>query len=91
MDYKTQEKRVVEILLTNGRVTRNWALSNYMSRLGAIVFNLKKAGWDIKGRYERTHGGYGRDKDFVYVLISSPTHGKFKKLEVVPQQSTNLV
>lgn len=71
-DYKTQEKRVVEILKTNGRVTRNWALQNRITRLGAIIWGLKKAGWNIKARYERTMNGYGRGLDYVYILIPTP-------------------
>ena len=69
-NFKTQEKKVLEKLLADGRVTRNWALQSYITRLGAIIYNLKSAGWDIDARYERTHGGYGKGKDYVYVLIN---------------------
>ena len=70
-DYKTQSDKVVAMLKENGRVTRNWALQNYITRLGAIIFDLKKAGWQIDGRFERTHGGYGRGKDYVYIIKKS--------------------
>lgn len=68
----TQEKWVIDRLMENGRVSRNDALKHFITRLGAIVCNLNNSGWEITGRFERTHGGYGRSKDYVYRLVSSP-------------------
>ena len=65
----TQLQWVVKQLKENGQVSRNEALKNYISRLGAIVCSLKKSGWAIEGKNERTYGGYGRGLDFVYRLI----------------------
>lgn len=64
----TQEQKVIRQLQETGRVSRNWALQNFITRLSAIILNLKKAGWDIEGKSERTHGGYGRGLDYVYKL-----------------------
>ena len=63
---KSQEQTVIKQLQENGQVSRNWALRNYISRLSAIILNLKKAGWDITGKNEHTLGGYGRGIDYVY-------------------------
>jgi len=65
---KSQEQIVIKQLQENGQVSRNWALRNYISRLSAIILNLKKAGYEITGKNERTLGGYGRGLDFVYKL-----------------------
>ena len=69
---KTQLDKVVRELKENKRVSRNWALRNYISRLSAIILSLKKAGWEIEGGNERTLNGYGRGLDYVYRLIKTP-------------------
>lgn len=63
-----QREWVLEQLLKNGYVTRNQCLNNYISRLGAIICDLKKEGYDFTSGYVKT--GYG--KDYRYDLISSP-------------------
>lgn len=62
----TQLQIVVQKLKEDGQISRNWALQRYISRLGSIICNLKKAGWQITGENERTLGGYGRGLDYVY-------------------------
>lgn len=52
----TQEELVVGQLNTFGKVSRNWALRNYISRLSAITYDLKKKGWEFKK--EREGGDY---------------------------------
>ena len=64
----TQTEWVVKQFNEKGQVSRNEALRNFISRLGAIICQLKKAGWNIDGRNERTQGGYGRGLDYVYRL-----------------------
>lgn len=64
MPSQTQEKMVIDQLKANGYVSRNWALQNYISRLGAIVYSLKKDGWNIVGEYKHYENG----KDFIYRL-----------------------
>lgn len=69
---RTQQEWVVKMLLENGKISRNEALRNYVSRLGAIICDLRKAGWEISAKNERTHGGYGRGLDYVYKLVKKP-------------------
>lgn len=68
MKNKTQTQWAVDKLLNEGRVSRNTALQNYISRLGAIINDLNNDGWSITGNYEKTPHG----KDYVYTLVSSP-------------------
>lgn len=63
----TQEQIVINQLKQYGYVTRNWALQNYISRLGAIVCDLNKTGWEITGDWIRTANG----KDYKYTLIEA--------------------
>lgn len=64
MKSKTQENWVVEMLLHNGKVSRNEALNNFISRLGAIICDLKKDGWTIEAKWEKSPYG----KDYLYYL-----------------------
>ena len=64
----TQLNWTKEQLVEYGRVSRNDALKNYFSRLGARVDELRHKGWVIKGEWVETK--YGRD--YVYTLISKP-------------------
>lgn len=66
MKTETQSKWAKEMLLDTGRVTRNQALKRYISRLGAIICDLKKAGWAIHGGYIKTPRG----QDYEYVLMT---------------------
>lgn len=69
----TQTNIVKRKLADDGVVTRNWALKNYISRLGAIINKLRGEGWEIEeGEYVTT--GYG--KDYQYKLIK----GNIKKV-----------
>lgn len=60
----SQIEKVKYRLEVDGRVTRNWALQNYISRLSAIIKVLKNMGYAIKGKKEGT--------DYVYTLSGSP-------------------
>jgi hypothetical protein len=64
----TQTARIIEQLEDKGFVTRNWALSQYISRLGALICDLKKEGWVFTQEYTETPYG----KDYTYTLISKP-------------------
>jgi len=66
---KSQEQKVKEQLKENGYVSRNWALRNYISRLGAIIFNLKQQGYNLQGKWHITEHG----KDFRYYQIKEST------------------
>jgi hypothetical protein len=63
--YNSQIALIKEILLRDGSVSRNWALSNYISRLGAIIWELKNEGMKIEGKWVKTAHG----RDFVYYRI----------------------
>lgn len=65
---KTQEQWTIDQLLNNGEVSRNAALQNFITRLGAIICNLNSEGWEIRGHFRK----YNHGKDFVYTLVSSP-------------------
>jgi len=49
---KSQKQKVVEQLEEFGYVSRNWALSQYCSRLGAIICDLKKEGYVFDSKNE---------------------------------------
>lgn len=66
---KTQTAWVKRQLLDNGEITRNQALQNYISRLGAIICDLnQEPGWEVSGEYRKTKNG----RDYVYKLIRCP-------------------
>jgi hypothetical protein len=62
---KTQLNWTREQLLTNGYVTRNQALSRYISRLGARIIDLRNEGLKIKGENLKTENGM----DYIYRLV----------------------
>jgi hypothetical protein len=62
---ETQRQWAERKLRTSGYVSRNEALRTYITRLGAIICDLRKDGWDITGRWQKqTNGG----KDYIYFL-----------------------
>jgi len=65
---KNQLKWVKNQLMENGEVSRNYAISNYITRLGAIIHKLNKNGWVIRGHFEKTENG----RDYIYNLIDAP-------------------
>lgn len=64
MNQDRQRPRVIEQFRKNGKVARNWALRNFISRLGAYVADLKEEGWRIA---RAPQGG-----DYVYYLVWKP-------------------
>lgn len=73
MKNETQEKWVKEQLDEHGFITRNVCLRNYISRLGAIVYDMKKQGYEFTTEYQKTPAG---GKDFIYTLIAKPNGQK---------------
>jgi hypothetical protein len=61
---KTQRRWVEEQLRLHGEITRNQCLTNYISRLGAIVCDLKASGWELEASR--------REGDYVYKLVDAP-------------------
>lgn len=66
-DTRTQREWVVKQLKTNGFVTRNQALKTFISRLSAIIFELKdKHGFEFEGKFRENNTLFGTERDFVY-------------------------
>lgn len=64
MKNKTQKQRVETKLLRDGFITRNECLRNYISRLGAIICDLTKEGWEFETKFV--------DGDYHYKMVKSP-------------------
>jgi len=56
---KTQQQWVIAQLEKKGWVSRNDALKKYITRLGAIVCDLRGTKYECKGKYFKT--AYGND------------------------------
>ena len=65
----TQKQWVISRLKETGSITRNEALRNYISRLAAIIHDLKDEGWEIETRKVKTPNGV----DFEYSVGKRPT------------------
>lgn len=61
---KGHQKFVEQKLLKTGRISRNYALRHYVSRLAAIIIRLK-AKYEIEGKAVKTKNG----EDYVYTLV----------------------
>ena len=69
MKNHSQQKFIKRVLRDKGEVSRNFALSNFISRLGAIICSLRKDGWEFD--VER------RDGDYIYKLKKAPYIPKY--------------
>lgn len=61
---KTQREWVEQQLKEKGAISRNTCLRNYISRLGAIICDMKADGWEFETKTV--------DGDYVYVLQNQP-------------------
>lgn len=61
-----QEEQVLYHLQEYGDVSRNWALSQNITRLSAIIQDLEAKGFVFDADYKSTEYG---DNDYLYVLI----------------------
>ena len=77
---RTQVAWVKQCLRERGQISRNEALANYISRLGAIICSLKKEGWEIDGEYKA--GNY------VYKLKVAPV---IRKIEIINGRAVEVV
>ena len=75
---QTQKEFVINELRLNRTIRRNYCLSNYISRLGAIICILNKKGWDIKGKWIETDTG----KDYEYRVIMFPEENNGLRVEM---------
>lgn len=65
----TQLQWVKQQLIDRGEVSRNDAINNRITRLAAIIGQLKKQGWDIETHREKTLFGVG---DYIYIKKNRP-------------------
>lgn len=72
MTNATQKEFVANRLRADGRISRNFCLKNYISRLGALINLLKKDGWEFDASYVNVETPFGKSKDYVYKLIKAP-------------------
>lgn len=73
MKNKSQKEWVVKQLLDKGKISRNFALKNFVSRLSALILDLRKEGWDFETEFidsPKPDGSKG--KNFVYKMIKTP-------------------
>lgn len=61
---RSQKEIIIECLNDNGYVSRNWCLNRYISRLSAIIYNLKKDGWEFEEKWD--------GKNYVYKYTKKP-------------------
>lgn len=65
---------IAKKLKKDGSVTRNHALSHYITRLSDIIFKLRNAGWIIDGANDPTYNKFGEHigTDYKYTLKKLP-------------------
>lgn len=78
----SQKQQIVNKLRETGYVSRNWALSIYISRLGAIIEVLEGKGWKFNAHYEGS--------DYVYDLVHDPDNLKTEKAPANDSVQKNL-
>jgi hypothetical protein len=82
---QTQKQKVIGLLLKNGLVRRNECLAMYISRLGAIICDLEREGWEFEARYSKDGKDYGYItkkcplKKETYTLPNGETITKYAK------------
>jgi len=64
MKKLTQKQRVINQLKEVGFVSRNWCLSQRITRLAALAALLRSEGWELQGE--------DRDGDYCYVMQKEP-------------------
>ncbi len=70
---KTQKDFVIENLLKNGAISRNFCLRNYITRLGAIIKELEYEGWSFLKYYGKTKGFKKENwKNYYYEVVGKP-------------------
>lgn len=61
----SQTELIKQQLRTTGKVSRNWCLQRYISRLGALIQTLEDKGWIFKA--------YNHEGDYIYELVKDPS------------------
>lgn len=80
MKNLTQKEWVAGQLAATGTITRNECLRNYISRLGAIIADLKKEGWEFEAHYKDVKTPFGIGKDYVYRVTYIPEFDKSEEV-----------
>lgn len=57
---------VEQYININGSITRNFALGHFITRLSAVIWDLKAKGYKIKADWDDAH------KDYIYTMIDRP-------------------
>jgi len=78
MQFKRQIDWVKHILVSNGSITRNYALRNYVSRLSALILKLKEQGYEFKTEYFTIQTPFGKSRDYRYILTKQPKKEQIK-------------
>jgi len=60
----SQKTTVLKIMREKGYITRNECLRMFISRLGAIIWQLKSEGMNIESEW--------KDGDYIYKLMDKP-------------------
>jgi hypothetical protein len=68
MSKISQKQQIINKLLDDGFVSRNWALQNYIGRLASRMTDLKDEGWEFRTENVEEHGGI----NFYYYVLNSP-------------------
>lgn len=73
-DRKSQQDVVIDKLTLDGHVSNFWAIENYILRLGAIICQLRKQGWE----FETSWGKDSERKNYYYTATKKPELTLFK-------------
>lgn len=77
---KSQKQFVIDKLKTDGFISRNFCLKNYISRLSAIILTLRKEGWELQGEWE--------NGDYYYKVTGSPLKKVIYKIPELNKEIT---
>lgn len=71
---KSQTEDVIKFMKEHGSITSMDAIKNFgATRLSAIIFSLRKRGYDIDTRMEVGNNRYGKPSEYArYVLNGEP-------------------
>lgn len=73
MNKKSQKEKVIQKLFETREVDNFWAISNYILRLGAIIHELKKEGWEFHTGFGKKFGyDYKNNKNYYYIVKKYP-------------------
>lgn len=69
MKNTSQKEWVIQQLLDKGKISRNFALKNFISRLGAIIQDLEEEGFEFNAYYIKSDNG---GRNYVYEMTKYP-------------------